>query len=158
MASAIRRRKGHQPDARPNRAGGRHALGRARSQGGFSLVESLAALLLTTVVILGVAAGIITTVTATESVARTQKAEAALTDATEAVKALPYQPCAATYSAIPGAAVTAVEYLQPGTGGEVYATSPCSVATDVAQRITISVDGRTAAIVKRNPSATAVTP
>jgi hypothetical protein len=111
-------------------------------------------------VILGVAAGIITTVTATESVSRTQKAEAALTDATEAVKALPYQSCATTYPAVAGATITGIEYLQPGSQGEVYATGPgsCTPATNVAQRITVSVDGRSAAIVKRNPAATAVTP
>ena len=164
MASASRRRKGFPVDAIPNRAGVRHAHDRARSQDGFSLIESLAALLLTTVVVLGVAAGIITTVTATESVARTQKAEAALTDATEAVKALPFQPCATltppTYAAIPGASITSIEYLQPGTDGEVFASGPgtCAVETDVAQRVTVAVDGRSAAIVKRNPAATAVTP
>ncbi|MEZ5243389.1 MAG: hypothetical protein R2696_16840 [Microthrixaceae bacterium] len=130
---------------------------RARTQAGFSLTESLAAILLVTLVIMGIAAGILTTVRATRTVAQTQKSEAALSDATEVLKARPYQRCAdlSTYGTIPDVTVTTVEYLQAGAAGEQFAPT-CDPATDTAQRITIVVGGRSADVVKRDP--TAVTP
>ena len=130
---------------------------RARTQAGFSLTESLAAIVLVTVVILGIAAGILTTVRATRSVSETQRAEAALSDATEIIKARPYQRCAdlSTYGTIPDVTVTTVEYLQAGAAGEKFAPT-CDPTTDAAQRITVVIDGRSADVVKRDP--TAVTP
>ena len=119
----------------------------------------MAAILLVTLVIMGIAAGILTAVRATRTVSQTQKSEAALSDVTEILKSRPYQHCAGTttYGAIPGATVTSVVHLQPGTGGEKFGTA-CDPATDTAQRITVSVGGRSAEIVKRDASAAVVNP
>ena len=132
---------------------------RARGQGGYSLTESMAAILLVTLVILGLAAGILTAVRATRTVSQTQKSEAALSDATEILKSRPYQRCAGltTYGTVPGATVSTIVHLQPGTQGEQFGTA-CDPATDTAQRITVVVGGRSAEIVKRDPSAAAVNP
>ena len=157
----MQRRTGRQRPERPGpTAKGSGATGhaaRARTDAGFSLTESLAAILLVTLVIMGIAAGILTTVRATRTVAQTQKSEAALSDATEVLKARPYQRCAdvSTYGTIPDVTVTTVEYLQAGAAGEQFAPT-CDPATDTAQRITIVVGGRSADVVKRDP--TAVTP
>ena len=59
------------------------------------------------------------------------------------------------YGTIPDVTVTTVEYLQAGAAGEQFAPT-CDPATDTAQRITIVVGGRSADVVKRDP--TAVTP
>ncbi len=130
---------------------------RAHSQTGFSLTESLAAILLVTLVILGLAAGILTTVRTTRIVSETQKSEAALSDATEVVKARPFQVCAGTttYGPLPGATITTVEYLSSGVEGEQFGPT-CDPTTDVAQRITVVIGGRSADVVKRDP--TGVTP
>ena len=126
---------------------------RARTQAGFSLTESLAAILLVTLVIMGIAAGILTTVRATRTVSQTQKSEAALSDATEVLKARPYTRCAdtTTYGTLPGVTVTTVEYLRSGVDGEQFGPT-CDPTTDVAQRITVAVGGRSADVVKRDPA------
>lgn len=157
----MQRRKGRRgPDRSAGRGKGTFvttSVSRAHSQAGFSLTESLAAILLVTLVILGVAAGILTTVRASRVVSETQRAEAALSDAAEVVKARPYQACAdtTTYGPLPGATVTTVEYLRSGIDGEQFGPT-CDPTTDVAQRITVVISGRTADVVKRDP--TGVTP
>ena len=129
------------------------SVSRAHSQAGFSLTESLAAILLVTLVIMGIAAGILTTVRATRTVSQTQKSEAALSDATEVLKARPYTRCAdtTTYGTLPGVTVTTVEYLRSGVDGEQFGPT-CDPTTDVAQRITVAVGGRSADVVKRDPA------
>lgn len=129
-------------------------LVRARSQAGFSLTESLAAILLVTLVIMGIAAGILTSVRATRTVSETQKAEAALSDATETIKAKPFVPCAVStsYGALAGVTVSTVVYLQPGTSGKTFGPA-CPTGQDAAQQITVVVNGRKADIVKRDPAA-----
>jgi Tfp pilus assembly protein PilV len=140
------------PGVELNRGEDPNAVTRARGQAGFSLTESLAGILLVTLVIFGLAAGILTAVRATRVVSETQAAEAALTDATESVKAQPYSVCAdiTTYAPAVGS-VTAIEYLQSGTSGRQFGDT-CDPAADVAQRVTIEVDGRSADVVKRNPA------
>lgn len=127
-------------------------------QAGYSLVESLVAILLVTTVILGIAAGILTTVRATRTVSQVQKSEAALTDATEQIKAAHYDTssCSPTYTTnVAGVEVRSVEFLDvpsavasPGTQTRFVA----NCAANIAQRITIRVDGRDTDIVKRNPA------
>lgn len=110
------------------------------------------AILLTAMVIMGIAAGILTALRATQTVSQTQRSEAALSDATETLKARPYSRCAtnATYGNVPGATITTVEYLQAGVEGERFGPL-CDPTTDVAQRITVTIGGRTADVVKRDP-------
>lgn len=143
-------------DGGARRAGRLEASLRARSQAGFSLTESMAAILLVTVVILGIAAGILTTVRATRTVSATQKAEAALSDATETIKAEPYVRCAGVdaYGPIDGATVVAVAYLDPGSDGEMFGLTCPDPAQDTAQRVSIVIGGRKADIVKRDPAVT----
>ena len=158
MPRVVGRRGARCPGVEPNRTWGVRVLQRGPGQAGFSLTESMAAILLVTLVILGLAAGILTTVRATRVVSRTQKAEAALSDATESVKASPYVTCAVRQTYVPSAgSVTAVAYLQDGSAGEVFGPT-CDADTDVAQRITVEVDGRSADVVKRDPEASAGTP
>ena len=164
MPRVVGRPRLRNPAVQSNRAGGVRTYGRARTsarrgEGGFSLTESLAAILLATLVILGLAAGILTTVRATRVVSQTQKAEAALSDATESVKAAPFVTCAEETTYVPAkGTVTAVWHLQSGTEGEVFQDACGPSNADVAQRITIRVDGRSADVVKRNPAASTVTP
>lgn len=147
-------------DANPTAHGLAHA--RARTQSGFSLTESLAALMLVTVVILGIAAGILTAVRATRVVSETQRAEAKLTDATEAIKAKTYVECASPTSyAVPevaNASVTAVRYLRADSGGTEFVDACPPAGTDLAQRITVVVGNRSAEVVKRNPASSGATP
>jgi Tfp pilus assembly protein PilV len=127
-------------------------------QAGYSLVESLVAIMLVTTVILGIAAGILTTVRATRTVSLVQKNEAALTDATEQIKAAPYDAssCTPTYTTtVSGVQIRSVEFLDvpsavasPGTQTRFAA----NCAANIAQRVTIRVDGRDTDIVKRNPA------
>lgn len=162
----MQRRTGRQRPERPGpTAKGSGATGhaaRARTDAGFSLTESLAAILLVTTVILGLAAGILTTVRATRTVSQTQRNEAMLTDATEAIKAQPFVPCATPTSyalpAMPSVSVLAVTHLlNDGTGTEFTATCP-PATEDLAQRITVRAGTRRAEVVKRNPAPSGVTP
>lgn len=138
-------------------------------QGGFSLTESLAAIMLVTVVILGIAAGILTAVKATRAVSETQRSEAALTNATEVVKAKLFVSCAgvnsygtpgvsAVIAEVPAATISDVTYLRTDSGGTQFTGTCPAPNTDAAQRITIVVGKRTAEVVKRNPALSGVSP
>lgn len=162
----MQRRTGRQRPERPGpTAKGSGETGpavRVRTDGGFSLTESLAAILLVTTVILGLAAGILTTVRATRTVSQTQRSEAMLTDATEAIKAQPFVSCATPASyplpAMTQVTVVAVTHLQnDGTGTQFAAACPAA-AEDLAQRITVRAGNRRAEVVKRNPTLSGVTP
>jgi len=132
-------------------------LARARSQAGLTLVESLVALLLASIVVLALAAGVFTMLRTTQEVSAAQRKQAALTQATESIKAEPFSQCAttATYAAaVPaGTTVDRIEYLDaPSAGAEVgtfRAACPSNPAEDRVQRITISIQGTSAQIVKR---------
>ena len=142
------------PEARP----------RARSQAGFTLAETIVALLLSSLVVLALAAGMFTLLRTTDLTSRSQRMQAALTTAAESVKAEAYVDCATTTSyavADPEgpatASITAVRHWDATpTGAELGRFGPTCPPDQGAQRITVQVelDGRTvsAEIVKRKSS------
>lgn len=66
-----------------------------RGDSGFSLIEVLLALGLATLVVMGLAAGFLTTISASDAASSRQRREAALTSFSESLKALPYVECTA---------------------------------------------------------------
>jgi hypothetical protein len=114
--------------------------------------------MLASVVVLALAAGLLTMLRTTQEVSAAQRTQAALTRAAESVKAVPFQACAdtTTYaSAVPtGASVVGVEHLTSpppgaGVGAFVAPTTPCVVGADRVQRVRVKVGSATAEIVKR---------
>lgn len=139
---------------------------RGRTQAGFTLAETIVALLLASTVVLALAAGMFTLLRTTDLTSRSQRMQAALTTVAESVKAEAYIDCATTTSyavADPEgpatAAVTGVRYWDATPAGAElgrFVGPPCPSPDRGAQRITVQVelDGRTvsAEIVKRKSS------
>ena len=128
-----------------------------RGQDGFSLVEALVALVLTSGLVMTLVAGLLFLVRTTESNAEVQSLQLTAASYAEHLKALPYGPCstAAAYQSAPGFALTngtsvsieSVEYwqLQGPAGGAGGWTDECVVGADAgAQRLTLvaEFDGR----------------
>jgi Tfp pilus assembly protein PilW len=128
-----------------------------RSQSGLTLVESLVALMLASVVVLALAAGVLTMLRTTQEVSAAQRTQAALTRAAESVKAVTFTPCAdtSTYAGVlpSGASIVTVQHLTPPPAGPGVGTfvpaGSCSPVTDRVQRIQVQVGTATAEIVKR---------
>lgn len=128
-----------------------------RSQSGLILVESLVALLLASIVVLALAAGVLTMLRTTQEVSAAQRTQAALTRAAESVKAVTFTPCAdtSTYGGVlpSGASIITVQHLTPPPSGPGVGTfvpaGSCSPGTDRVQRIRVQVGTATAEIVKR---------
>jgi type II secretory pathway pseudopilin PulG len=153
------------------RGGARGRRRRARGQAGASLIETIVALVLASVVVLALAGGMLTLMRTSEATSRTQRMQAALTTSAEAVKAASYVDCAAPadYDGAPGVddpaddvevTVTGVEYWDgvpvagtppaPSLLGSFVATCPPDLgAQRVAVRVTLDGDSDTAQIVKR---------
>ena len=140
---------------------------RVRSQAGFSLIETIVALFLVSVVVLALAAGMFTLLRTTAVTSRAQRMQAALTTAAESAKGLPYKPCAVAMD-YGGTAPTwddptddaTVEVLSvrywdaPGAAAELGRFTATCPAMDLgAQRVTVQVtiggESQTAEIVKR---------
>lgn len=68
--------------------------GDRRAQRGFGLVEAIVALMIASMVVLSLAAGLLLVVRATAATSDRQQAQTALGNYTEQLKAVPYQPCA----------------------------------------------------------------
>lgn len=143
--------------------------GSRRSDGGFSLIEVLLALGLATLVVLGLAAGVLTTMRSSEVAASRQRREAALTSFSESLKSMPYVECTsggatasgylATYSVgmstgatwspaqtsdVADLDVEDVEYWQPAASGASAGTysANCAGVDHGAQRLTVSLTVR----------------
>lgn len=145
-----------------------------RGQGGFTLVESLVAVVLVGLVVLALAGGMVTLLATTAASANEQRLQTGLTSFTESVKAMPYRDCASLdevrtdYAAWSGrwdppsgmtVTITDVEYWNPAAGseaGEFQPTCPGGGTTDRgAQRLSVHVtwngDTATTETVVRKP-------
>jgi hypothetical protein len=165
------------------RRGAQRGCPRVRGQVGASLIETIVALLLASVVVLALAGGMLTLLRTSDATSRTQRMQAALTTSAEGVKAAVYRDCAvaADYDAAPGVddpaddvdvTVTGVEYWDAvavaGTppapsllGSYIGTCGPDRGAQRVTVRVTLDGDSDTAQIVKRGPApapTTVVTP
>jgi hypothetical protein len=123
------------------------------------------ALLLVSIVVLGLAAGIFTMLKTTQAVSKAQRDQAALTAATESIKSDTWVPCAveSTYAVPSGVTITTIEYLSapPANGPDVGTfgdATTCGSATNRVQRVTVKVGAASAQIVKRDPAPTVPTP
>lgn len=140
-----------------------------RRQRGFTLIEVLLAMVLASLVVLGLAVGILTTLSASNAASARQRREVALTSFTESLKALPYVECTsggatahayntayqagaasgATWQPKPDAGVSDldvvdVKYWQPAPAGGAAGTyATCGSVDQGAQRLSVSlrVDG-----------------
>ena len=145
LAATIRRRA-----ARPVTA--RATARRSRGQGGYSLVEAIAAIALSGTVVLAVISCVLTLVYSAGTHKRMVRSGIEATDIAEQIDRLPYVPCAgsSSYAAaissltLPGysAQFTGIQYLQSKTSSTATFTStPCTnPANDQGvQRLTVRV-------------------
>lgn len=111
-----------------------------RTQHGFGLVEVIVALMITSMVVLSLAAGLVLVVRTTAATSERQRAQTALGSYTEQLKAAPYQPCASAsdYQAVippPSGevelVVVGVRYWRVLPTGDGEFTDSCSPGSDL---------------------------
>jgi Tfp pilus assembly protein PilW len=125
---------------------------RSRGQGGYSLVEAIAAIALSGTVVLAVISCVLTLVYSAGTHKRMVRSGIEATDIAEQIDRLPYVPCASSSSyaaaisslTLPGysAQFTGIQYLQSKTSSTATFTStPCTNAANDqgVQRLTVRV-------------------
>lgn len=129
-----------------------------QDQGGFTLIEAVISIAITAMVILGLAAGLLTAVRSSDAAARTQRKDSALASFSESLKTAPYPEVASgcpsltdfqtswddyvadgkgwTDPDVSNATITGVEYWDPGSGDYEPA---CPGADAHVNRLTLEV-------------------
>lgn len=135
-----------------------------RTEGGFSLLECVAAIAIVSTLLLGIISGFLTTTTASSRAGDRAAATAALTELAEQLRAIPYRPCSTLAQLRADAAAMRVPprvQLEFGDIAHLRADgsfgAACTGGDRGAQRVTLVVSTGAAVVdgevVRRDPGA-----